>query len=186
MIMSDNMTRLYFLPAEPWGPVCSPGCWTPWSSRLRYRAQFLRNWNIKKRNQIEKKLKKVFKSKVFLSGGFMFLMWGCLHVWGDEVVLVDADLQVGLHSCFIYGNIPLDGSLEESHDNLNLDFNGLPCLRSLKWNNFPLIDSISRTDKCDFNLLIYWPAPSASPVYGSEQSLWAPGADRIPGRKRKC
>lgn len=56
----------------------------------------------------------------------MFQMWRCLHIRGDEVVLIDADLQVGLHSCFIYGNIPLDGSLKGSNYNLNLDVNRLP------------------------------------------------------------
>lgn len=34
-----------------------------------------------------------------------------LHVWGEEVVLVDADLQVGLHSRFVDGDVLLDGGL---------------------------------------------------------------------------
>lgn len=48
-------------------------------------------------------------------------MRGCLHVRGDEVVLVDADLQVGLHSCFVNGDIPLDGGLTESQYDMKLE-----------------------------------------------------------------
>lgn len=40
----DNICRLVFSPAEPWGPVCSPGCWTLWSSRRCCRSQHLQNW----------------------------------------------------------------------------------------------------------------------------------------------
>lgn len=39
----------------------------------------------------------------------------CLHVRGEEVVLVDADLQVVLHGGFVYGNVPLDGSLRGAY-----------------------------------------------------------------------
>lgn len=36
----------------------------------------------------------------------------CSHVWGEEVVLVDANLQVGLHGCFVDRDVLLDGSLK--------------------------------------------------------------------------
>lgn len=34
-----------------------------------------------------------------------------LHVWGEEVVLVDADLQVGFYSRFVDWDVLLDGGL---------------------------------------------------------------------------
>lgn len=69
---ADNMTRLYFLPAEPWGPVCSPGCWTPWSSRLHYRAQLLRNWSRKKEIKLRKYSSNSSRVKYFYLGDLCF------------------------------------------------------------------------------------------------------------------
>ena len=52
-------------------------------------------------------------------------MWCCLHVRVDEVILVDADLDVHLHSCFKYRNIPLDGCLKDKVQ-ISTDFKELP------------------------------------------------------------
>lgn len=43
---------------------------------------------------------------------FVVQMWFCLHVRREEVILVNADLNVVLHGCFIYGNVLLDGCLK--------------------------------------------------------------------------
>lgn len=44
IVCEEENTCCLFLPAEPWGPVCSPGCWTLWSSRHRCRSQHLQSW----------------------------------------------------------------------------------------------------------------------------------------------
>lgn len=48
----DNTCCLCFLPAEPWGPVGSPGCWRLWSSRHCCRAQHLQSWTWKWENKL--------------------------------------------------------------------------------------------------------------------------------------
>lgn len=118
----ENTCCPYCLPAEPWGPVGSPGCWRLWSSRHCCRSQRLQSWSEdEKRNwEVTNELGPVW---------FTLWMWRRLHVRGDEVVLVDANLQVTLHGRFIYGNIPLDRSLRESQYNLELIFYELPLLR---------------------------------------------------------
>lgn len=48
----ENTCCLYFLPAEPWGPVGSPECWRLWSSRHCCKSQRLQSWTWRWENKL--------------------------------------------------------------------------------------------------------------------------------------
>lgn len=80
-----NTSYFYSSPAEPWGPVCSPGCWTPWSSHRHYRSQPLQNCKGEKhRNKRQWNFK---KTDFIFSSGVIFLSRRGLIYVSDAMVL---------------------------------------------------------------------------------------------------
>lgn len=139
------------VPAEPRGPVGSPACWPLWSCRLRCRVRCLRSCqsaNLVICFSCRKPRKATRRHS---------------HVRIEEVVAVDADLQVVLHGSLVDGQVPLDGSLrrDERRDGVTAS-RGSPGTNDDNKDSLALIGHLA---------------------YDIEWSLWAPAADINPEKR---